>query len=288
MADDVLLDKRPDGIAIITLNRPDSMNAMGGQLMPMLAQFLDQSRNDRDVRCVILTGNGRAFCAGGDVKDMGRRPTGGLSDGNPAGPGNAPKETDGQPSVIGLLDAGVAVLRESQIRTSFVLHTMPKPTIAMVNGYAVGAGLSLALACDIRIASENAKFGTAFRNVGLSGDFGGSFFLQRLVGYGKARELYFTAEMIDANEAHRLGIANRVVPHDALMDETLAFAAKIAAGPTATYARMKENLNLATHVDLKTLMDHEALNMRLSGMSNDSREAVRAFIEKREPKFVGQ
>ena len=281
---DVLFDKRSDGIAIITLNRPDSMNAMGGQLMPMLAQFLDQSRNDREVRCVILTGNGRAFCAGGDVKDMGRRPA-------PASEGGAPAANGGeaaQTSVIGLLDAGVAVLRESQIRTSYVLHTMPKPTIAMVNGYAVGAGLSLALACDIRIASENAKFGTAFRNVGLSGDFGGSFFLQRLVGYGKARELYFTAEMIDAQEAQRLGIANRVVPHDSLMDNTLAFAAKIAAGPTATYARMKENLNLATHVDLKTLMDHEALNMRLSGMSNDSREAVRAFIEKREPKFIGQ
>ena len=185
------------------------------------------------------------------------------------------------------LDEAVAGLRESQLRTSYVLHTMPKPTIAVVNGYAVGAGFSLALACDLRIASDQARFGTAFRNVGLSGDFGGSFFLPRLVGMSKARELYFTAEMIDAEEAQRLGMVNRVVPHDQLAEETLVFAAKLAAGPTATYARMKQNLTLAGHADLKTLMDQEALNMRLSGLSNDSREAVRAFIEKREAKFTG-
>jgi 2-(1,2-epoxy-1,2-dihydrophenyl)acetyl-CoA isomerase len=278
MADDVLFEKRADGVALITLNRPDSLNAMGGQLMPMLARYLDQSARDREVRAVVLTGAGRAFCAGGDVKQMGQRPASGGGDG---GDGGAP------PSIIGVLDEVVAGLRESQMDTSGVLHTMPKPTIAMVNGYAVGAGLSLALACDLRIASDQARFGTAFRNVGLSGDYGGSLFLQRLVGSGKARELYFTAEMVDAEEALRLGMVNRVVPHDQLETETLAFAAKLAAGPTATYARMKENLNLAAHVDLKTLMDHEALNMRLSGMSNDSREAVRAFIEKREPKFQG-
>jgi 2-(1,2-epoxy-1,2-dihydrophenyl)acetyl-CoA isomerase len=278
MADDVLFEKRADGVALITLNRPDSLNAMGGQLMPMLARYLDQSARDREVRAVVLTGAGRAFCAGGDVKQMGQRPASGGGDG---GDGGAP------PSIIGVLDEVVAGLRESQMDTSGVLHTMPKPTIAMVNGYAVGAGLSLALACDLRIASNQARFGTAFRNVGLSGDYGGSLFLQRLVGSGKARELYFTAEMVDAEEALRLGMVNRVVPHDQLETETLAFAAKLAAGPTATYARMKENLNLAAHVDLKTLMDHEALNMRLSGMSNDSREAVRAFIEKREPKFQG-
>ncbi len=278
MADDVLFEKRADGVALITLNRPDSLNAMGGELMPMLAQYLDQCLHDREVRAVVLTGAGRAFCAGGDVKAMGQRPASGGGEG---GDGGQPS------SLIGALDEGVAGLREMHLRTSYVLHTMPKPTIGMVNGHAVGAGLSLALACDLRIASDRAKFGTAFRNVGFSGDFGGSHFLQRLVGSGKARELYFTAEIIDAEEALRLGIANRVVAHDALAEETLAFAAKLAAGPTAAYARMKENLNLAAHVDLKTLLDHEALNMRLAGMSTDSREAVRAFIEKREPKFQG-
>ncbi len=276
MADDVLFEKRSDGVGLITLNRPDSLNAMGGQLMPMLADYLTKCAWDREVRAVVLTGAGRAFCAGGDVKDMGRRrpPEEGGDGGQP-------------PSIIGAMDEAVAGLCESQMRTSYALHTMRKPTIAMVNGHAVGAGLSLALACDVRIASDRAKLMTAFRNVGMSGDFGGSFFLQRLVGAGKARELYFTSEMIEAEEALRLGMVNRVVPHDKLAEEALAFAAKLAAGPTGTYARMKENLNLAAHVDLKSLLDHEALNMRLSGMSNDSREAVRAFIEKRDPKFAG-
>jgi 2-(1,2-epoxy-1,2-dihydrophenyl)acetyl-CoA isomerase len=276
MSDDVLYDKRPDGVALITLNRPDSLNAMGGMLMPLLAKYLGESSRDNDVRCVVLTGNGRAFCAGGDVKDMGRRPA-------------PPKENGGetQASIIGMMDDAVRGLRESQVQTSYALHTMPKPTIAMVNGYAVGAGLSLALAADLRVASEQAKFGTAFRNVGLSGDYGGSYYLQRLIGAGKARELYFTAEIIEAPEALRLGMVTKVVPHDKLGAETMALASKLASGPTRTFARMKENLNLAAHADLKTLMDHEALNMRLSGMSNDSREAVRAFIEKREAKFMG-
>lgn len=277
---DVLFDKRPDGVALITLNRPESLNAMGGQLMPMLADYLKQCQWDRAVRAVVLTGAGRAFCAGGDVKEMGRR--------NAPSAGGASGDDGEPPSIIGAMDDAVALLRESQFNTSYVLHTMPKPTIAMVNGYAVGAGMSLALACDLRIVSDQAKFGTAFRNVGLSGDFGGSYFLTRLVGIGKARELYFTAEMIDAQEAYRLGIANRVVPHDKLAEETLAFAAKLAAGPTGTFARMKANLNMAQQLDLKALLDYEALHMRLSGMSNDSREAVRAFIEKREPKFTGR
>jgi 2-(1,2-epoxy-1,2-dihydrophenyl)acetyl-CoA isomerase len=244
--------------------------------MPLLAKYLREASNDNAVRCVVLTGNGRGFCAGGDVKGMGRRP-------------EPPKENGGesQTSVISIMDDAVRDLRQSQFDTSYALHSMPKPTIAMVNGFAVGAGLSLALAADLRVASENAKFGTAFRNVGLSGDYGGSYYLQRLIGAGKARELYFTAEIIDANEAMRLGMVNRVVAHDQLEAETMALATKLAAGPTRTYARMKENLNLAAHADLKTLMDHEALNMRLSGMSNDSREAVRAFIEKREAKFMG-
>ncbi|MGB2694846.1 MAG: enoyl-CoA hydratase [Dehalococcoidia bacterium] len=282
MADDVLLDKRADGVALITLNRPDSLNAMGGKLMPMLADYLKQCQWDKEVRAVVLTGAGRAFCAGGDVKGMGRRDA-------PNAEGGAPAAGNGeQPSIIGAMDDAVAALRESQFSTSYVLHTMPKPTIAMVNGYAVGAGLSLALACDLRIASDQAKFGTAFRNVGLSGDYGGSYFMTRLVGIGKARELYFTADMLDAQEAHRVGIANRVVAHDKLAEETLALAAKLASGPTGTFARMKANLNMSQQLDLKSLLDYEALHMRLSGMSNDSREAVRAFIEKRDAKFSGR
>ena len=285
---DVLFEQRDDGVAVITLNRPDSLNAMGGDLMLLLAKYLGQCARDADIRAVVLTGAGRAFCAGGDVKGMAGRST---SNGETSTATRAAQSEGGSVarpgSIISALDDGVAGLRESQMQTSYVLHTMPKPTIGMINGYAVGAGLSLALACDLRIASDKAKFGTAFRNVGLSGDYGGSYYMTNLVGTARARELYFTARIVEADEALQLGIVNRVVPHDDLAKETLAFAAELAAGPTRTYARMKENLNLATHVDLKTLIDHEALNMRLSGMSNDSREAVRAFVEKRDPKFVG-
>jgi 2-(1,2-epoxy-1,2-dihydrophenyl)acetyl-CoA isomerase len=289
MSDDVLFEQRPDGVAIITLNRPDSLNAMGGDLMPMLAQYLQQATYDTSIRCVVLTGAGRAFCAGGDVKDMGRRPgVGGAAVPGTDAKKEAQKEGDSKrPSVFNLLDPAVTGLRKSQMDTSYVLHSMPKPTIAMVNGHAVGAGLSLALACDLRIASDKAKFGTAFRNVALSGDYGGSFYMQRLVGMGKARELYLTAEIIQADEALRLGMVTRVVPHEQLAEETLAFAAKLALGPTATYARMKENLNLGEYADLRTLMDQEAQYMRLMGLSNDHREAAGAFVEKRDPKFVG-
>jgi len=276
--DDVLIEKRDSGVALITLNRPESLNAMGGQLMPMLAGYLADCAADRAVRCVVLTGAGRAFCAGGDVKGMaaGRDAvlTGGGDDGGARSPAAA-------------FARGIEMLRESQRRTSGMLHTMPKPTIAMVNGHAVGAGLSLALACDLRVASDRAKLGTIFRNVGFSGDFGGSFFLAHLVGQGKARELYFTGEMLDAEEAHRIGMVNRVVPHDQLEQETMALAGRLASGPTLAYARMKENLNRAETCDLLTALDQEALNMQLSGMTNDHREAAKAFVEKRQPAFTG-
>jgi 2-(1,2-epoxy-1,2-dihydrophenyl)acetyl-CoA isomerase len=274
VSEDVLIDKRDDGIALITLNRPDSLNAMGGRLMPLLADFLADCSNDRAVRCVVLTGAGRAFCAGGDVKGMaaGRDPI--LN--------NAAEQ-----SAASAFARGVEGLRDSQRRTSYVLHTMPKPTIAMVNGHAVGAGLSLALACDIRIASDRAKLGTVFRNVGFSGDFGGSYFLQKLVGMGKARELYLTGEILSADAAFAIGMVNRVVEHDQLEPETMALAAHLASGPTLAYARMKENLNRAETCDLLTLLDQEALNMSLSGSTNDHREAALAFVEKRQPSFKG-
>ena len=179
-------------------------------------------------------------------------------------------------------------MREGQRETSYVLHTMPKPTIAMVNGHAVGAGLSLALACDLRIASDKAKLGTVFRNVGFSGDFGGSWFLPRLVGMEKARELYFTGEILEAAEAKRVGMVSRVVPHDELEAETMKLASLLASGPTLAYARMKENLNRSWSQDLLPHLDQEALNMRLSGGTMDHREAAKSFVEKRQPVFRGE
>ncbi|HET8764473.1 MAG TPA: enoyl-CoA hydratase-related protein, partial [Rhodanobacter sp.] len=157
--------------------------------------------------------------------------------------------------------------------------------IASVNGAAAGAGLSIALACDMRIASDRARFTTAFRNVGLSGDYGGSYFLTRLAGDAVARELYVTGRAIDAAEALQIGSVNRVAPHDELEAETLALARTIADGPVGVYARMKRNLNLAAHADLRTVLESEALQMTLSGFAPDAREAGRAFVEKRKPQF---
>ena len=272
---EVVLEKRSDGIALVTLNRPDSMNAMGGQLLALLAQHLAECAHDPQVRCVVLTGAGRAFCAGGDVKDMAAARDVVSGGGGPSSPAAA-------------FARGVEALREVQRGTTYALHTMPKPTIAMVNGAAVGAGLSLALACDLRVASEQARFGTAFRNVGFSGDFGGSWFLPRLVGHERARELYFTGAILEAAEAQRIGMVTRVVPHARLEEETMALAAHLASGPSLAYARMKENLNRGATCDLLTLLDQEALNMRLSGTTTDHREAARAFVEKRRPKFSGE
>ncbi len=272
---DVLLEKRVDGVAVVTLNRPESLNAMGGQLLPLLAQHLAECATDTTVRCVVLTGTGRAFCAGGDVKDM-------AAARDVVGAGGAPSSPAAQ------FAHGVESLRPAPRATSYALHVMPKPTLAMVNGAAVGAGLSLALACDLRIASEHARFGTVFRNVGFSGDFGGSWFLPRLVGLEKARELYFTGSIIDAAEAQRIGMVTRVVAHDQLEAETMALAGQIASGPTLAYARMKENLNRSGSCDLLTLLDQEALNMRLSGTTRDHREAAQAFVEKRRPMFSGE
>lgn len=261
---DVLYERLDTGVGLITLNRPESLNAMGGELIPLLGRCIGEAAADPAVRCVVLTGAGRAFCAGGDVKDMAARGR---------GPG---------------LGALIEELRDAHLRTSYLLHTMPKPTIAMVNGHAVGAGLGLALACDLRVASDRAKFGTAFRNVALSGDFGGSYFLTKLAGMGVARELYFTAEVLAAERALELALVNRVVPHDQLEAETMALAAQLAAGPTLTYARMKENLNLAAHGDLRALLDQEALYQRLSGTTADHRAAALAFVEKRRPVFSGE
>jgi 2-(1,2-epoxy-1,2-dihydrophenyl)acetyl-CoA isomerase len=277
---DTEFEVREGAIGWITLNRPESLNAMGGELMPLLGKYLAECSADHSIRCVVLTGNGRAFCAGGDVKGMAAR-TEPTAD-------SRQQTANGRRSDAWYLATGVQGLREGQRATSYVLHTMPKPTIAMVNGHAVGAGLSLALACDLRIASDKAKLGTVFRNVGFSGDFGGSWFLPRLVGMEKARELYFTGEILEAAEAKRVGMVSRVVPHEELEAETMKLASLLASGPTLAYARMKENLNRTWSQDLLPHLDQEALNMRLSGGTMDHREAAKSFVEKRQPVFKGE
>src|SRR5579883_1891522 len=277
---DVLFEVRGRGIAWITLNRPETLNALGGDVVPLLAQYLAQCETDPSVRVVVITGAGRGFCSGGDVRgQVARREL------DPAAQERAAEQARLGAPLPNNIEERVYDLHRRQCGISARLHELPKPAIASINGPAAGAGLSIALACDLRIASDRARFTTAFRNVGLSGDFGGSYFLPRLVGDGVARELYFTGRVIDAAEALRVGIVNRVVAHEALEEETLALARTIADGPVGVYARMKRNLNLAAHADLRTVLESEALNMTLSGLALDAREAGRAFVEKRKPQF---
>ncbi len=260
-SDTVLLDIS-EHIATLTLNRPEKLNALNGDLMEALVPIIEGLAEDKEARCVVITGAGRGFCAGGDIAGM----------------------ASGETMPV---ESPVASLRRLE-ETSRLLHEMPKPTIAMVNGPAAGAGLSIALACDIRIAGESARFGTAFARVGFSGDFGGTWMLQRLVGPAKARELYFTCELIDAREAERIGLVNRTVPDDQLASETRTLAERIAKGPPIALARMKQNMNLGLVSDYPALLDAEAEGMVMTGTTEDNREGVKAFLEKRPPTFHGR
>jgi 2-(1,2-epoxy-1,2-dihydrophenyl)acetyl-CoA isomerase len=260
-----LLEAVTDGVAMLTLNRPERLNAMSGAMLDGLLEALPRLALDGSVGVVVLTGAGRAFCAGGDVKAM----------------------ADGSEMPGGTLEERAQGLR-ARMEVSRWLHEMPKPTIAMVRGAAAGAGLSVALACDLRVAGDSARFGTAFARVGYSGDFGGSFYLTRLVGTAKARELYFTADLLDAQQALGLGLVNRVVPDAQLEDETRALATRLANGPRVAYRYMKRNLNAALHGTLDHLLDLEAWHHTRCGMTEDHREAARAFVEKRAPVFPGR
>lgn len=274
MAGTVLLDKRPTGVALITFNRPDRLNAQNEELFDDLCPVVEEVAADPAVRCVVVTGAGRAFSAGGDLSFLRSWQYEGESLG--AG-GNLPEH-----------ERTVARIRDWERRTSYLFYTMPKPTIAMVNGPAMGSGFGMALACDLRIASDQARFGTAFKNVGLPGDFGVPYFLPRIVGSGRARELMLLGTTVDAATALAIGLVNRVVPHERLEPETMALAEELAAGPTLAFAKMKENMNLGEGVrDLLPVLHQEALYQRLSGFTRDYREGVNAFLEKRKPLFTG-
>ena len=260
-----LIEQAKDGVAVLTLNRPDRLNAMSRPMLDALLEALPRLAEDPAVGVVVLTGAGRGFCAGGDVKAM--------AEGT---------ELGGQ-----TLEEKAQALR-SRMETSRWLHEMPKPTIAMMRGPAAGAGLSLAMACDMRIASDTVKLGTAFARVGYSGDFGGSYYLTQLVGTAKARELYFTADLLDAQQALGLGLVNRVVADARLEEETMALASRLARGPRVAYRYMKRNMNAAESASLKEMLDLEAWNHTRTGMTEDHREAARAFVEKREPQFKGK
>jgi len=260
-----LLESVKDGVATLTLNRPASLNAMSEAMLDALLEALPRLAEDTSVGVVVVTGAGRGFCAGGDVKAM----------------------AEGREFGGDTLEDKAQQLR-SKMEVSRWLHEMPKPTIAMVRGAAAGAGLSLALACDLRVASDTARFATAFARVGYSGDFGGSWFLTQLVGTGKARELYYTADILDAPQALALGLVNRVVPDARLEEETQALAGKLARGPRVALRYMKRNMNAAEAGTLKDSLDLEAWHHTRTGFTEDHKEAAKAFVDKREPVFKGR
>jgi len=263
-----LLADLTDGVLTITLNRPQARNAMSGEMNEALGKQLAAAELDPDVKVVVLTGAGQGFCAGGDVKGMNDRNSGA-----------------GRSATI---DEAIATQRINQRATAGKLFKMPKPTIAALPGAAAGAGLSLALACDMRIMARTAIMTTAFARVGFSGDYGGTYFLTQLVGSAKARELYYLSDRVNAEEALRLGLANWVVEPDELAAKTREVALRLAKGPIVAYRYMKENLNRAMAGDWDDCMDLEATHHVHCGQTHDHKEAAKAFVEKREPAFEGR
>lgn len=267
---DDLLAYEEDSVVVITLNRPDARNAMSGEMNEGLAQALDYAERAASVRAIVITGAGGAFCAGGDVKGM-----------------NARNKGSGERGPT--LDEAIHNQRLNQRNTAGRIFLMPKPVIAALPGPAAGAGLSLALAADLRIMADTAFITTAFAKVGFSGDYGGTFFLSNLVGLGKAKELYFLSDRVDSAACERLGIANQVVPAANLEAATLALAKRLASGPPIAYRYMKENFNRAAMgADVIECLDLEATHHVHTGLSQDHKNAAKAFVEKSKPVFTGE
>lgn len=262
-----LLCEIRDRVAIITLNRPEARNALSDQLTPALRTMIRVCGENPAVGALLITGAGTAFCSGGDVKGMGAHR---------------------KPSTLAMsFDDRVSDLQERQRLLTGALVAVRKPTIAALPGPAAGAGLAIAMACDIRIAAQSAFVSTGYLRVGLSGDYGIAWLLTRLVGTARARELMFTAEKVEAERAERIGLFNRVVPDAELRDAAFTLARDMAQGPTLALRAMKDNLDEALAFDFATARDHEAERLIRGTMTADHREAVQAFIEKRKPVFKG-
>ena len=255
-----------DGVALITLNRPEARNAMSDRLTPALRTQIKERGSDPNVGALLITGAGTAFCSGGDVKGMGDRGT----------------------KAAMSFEERVADLRVRQTLLTGALVGVRKPTIAALPGAAAGAGLAIALACDIRIAAQSAFVSTGYARVGLSGDYGVAWLLTRAVGSARARELMFTAERVDAERCERIGLVNRVVPDDRLQAEAFALAKSLAEGPQVALRSRKDNLDDALHIDHPMALYREAERLVLCSRTEDHKEAVRAFVEKRKPKFTGR
>jgi 2-(1,2-epoxy-1,2-dihydrophenyl)acetyl-CoA isomerase len=259
MADEIIVTVH-DKVASLTLNRPDKLNALNRELLVDSIDILTKWSRDSEIGAVVLTGAGRAFCAGGDVSMMARDEL--------------------------TLEQDIDRLRQMQ-ELSWLLYNMPKVTIAAVNGFAMGAGLGISLSCDLRIASDQAKFGTAYAKVGFGGDFGTTWLLARYAGAPKAKEMFFLGETVDAHEALLLGLINQVIPGEELQSQVQQIAARIAHGPLVSYRYMKANINASSSTDFRTMLDREAETHLRCGRTDDHKEGVRAFMEKRPPNFTG-
>lgn len=249
-----------NGIATITLNRPESLNALSLSMALEITRALEQARADDDCKVVVITGAGRAFCAGGDIKAMQKGMT----------------TVEGRNYVM---EAGRVIL---------AMRDLEKPIIAAVNGYAMGAGFNLALAADLIIAVKEAKFGQVFVQVGLAIDAGGSYFLPRAVGLARAKELVFTGRIIDAGEALNMGLINKVIEKENLEEEVFDLATRLAQGPTQALGLAKMLINNGLKADLETALTNEAFVQSICMQTADHREGLAAFLEKRAPKFTGK
>ena len=263
-----LLAHQSDGVLTLTMNRPEARNALSRPMLTAMQKQLIEAEFNPAVRCIVLTGSGNAFCAGGDVKsmavankDMGARLT---------------------------IDEAIHFQRHNQRETAGRLYKMPKPTLAVLPGAAAGAGLSLALSCDLRIMSSAAFMTTAFAKVGFAGDYGGTYFLTQLLGAAKARELYFLSDRVGAEEALRLGLTNWVAEPDAMAEKTQEIAQRLANGPAVAYRYMKENLNRAMSGEVDECLDMEVTHHVHCAQTEDHRQAALAFVEKRAPIFKGR
>jgi 2-(1,2-epoxy-1,2-dihydrophenyl)acetyl-CoA isomerase len=250
-----------DGIGTLTLNRPEAVNAFTGLMLKELRDLLEQAARDPAVRVVILTGAGRGFSAGQDLKE------------HLAG--------DGADAIGEHLARFYNPLMER-------LFTLPKPTIAAVHGAAAGAGMSVALACDLRVAADNARFIQAFVKIGLVPDSGSTYFLPRLVGMARAMELAMLGDPVDAASALAMGLVNRVVPQESLMAETRTLAARLAAGPPSALSLIKRGIHRGAEREFLAALDYESHLQQAAALTEDHREGVQAFVEKRPPRFPGR
>jgi len=256
-----MLYSRQENISVLTINRPDARNAFSPEMIGLWRDYLKEARDDDTVNVIVVTGAGDTFCSGGDIRDM----------------------AEGKLRSWDMK----RFLWDGVHRIILTLEDIDKPVIAAINGAAMGAGMDMAIMCDIRVSSDRAKLGESYIQMGLVPGDGGAWFLPRLVGVSKALELFLTADVLDAGEALSLGIVNRVVPHENLMEETMKLASRIAQKPPLAVKMMKRAVYQGTTSTLRSHLDYISSQLSLLSETHDHAEAARAFLEKRKPVFTG-